>query len=67
MVQILLAELNHARTDPAPYEALLGLDHLDKIITIGRTPRSNPAIYTGVFGPIRELFSQTPLARERGY
>lgn len=72
LVQILLAELNHARTDPAPYQALLGLDHLDKIINIdqapiGRTPRSNPATYTGVFGPIRELFSQTPLSRERGY
>lgn len=72
LVQILLAELNHARTDPAPYQTLLGLDHLDKIINIdqapiGRTPRSNPATYTGVFGPIRELFSQTPLSRERGY
>ncbi|MCV2509303.1 MAG: excinuclease ABC subunit UvrA, partial [Neisseriaceae bacterium] len=55
-----------------PYQEILGLEYLDKIINvdqspIGRTPRSNPATYTGLFTPIRELFAKTPLARERGY
>jgi excinuclease ABC subunit A len=57
---------------PAPYSSLEGLEHFDKIVTvdqspIGRTPRSNPATYTGLFTPIRELFAETPTARERGY
>ncbi|OFC38716.1 excinuclease ABC subunit UvrA [Acidithiobacillus caldus] len=57
---------------PAPYDALEGLEHLDKIIAIdqspiGRTPRSNPATYTGLFTPIRELFAATAEARARGY
>ncbi len=57
---------------PAAHAAMHGLDHFDKIINvdqspIGRTPRSNPATYTGLFAPIRELFSQVPAARERGY
>src|SRR5262245_4300316 len=57
---------------PAPYASLEGLEHFDKIVTvdqspIGRTPRSNPATYTGLFTPIRELFAETPTARERGY
>ncbi len=56
----------------APYQAILGLELLDKVIDIdqspiGRTPRSNPATYTGIFTPIRELFAQTPEARSRGY
>ncbi|KAA1171604.1 excinuclease ABC subunit UvrA [Marinobacter salinexigens] len=56
----------------APYQSLKGLDHLDKVIDIdqspiGRTPRSNPATYTGLFTPIRELFSGTQEARSRGY
>jgi excinuclease ABC subunit A len=65
-------ELNGASTDPAPHTKLSGLEHFDKVIAvdqspIGRTPRSNPATYTGLFGPIRELFAETPTARERGY
>jgi len=58
--------------EPAPYESIDGLEHFDKVISvdqspIGRTPRSNPATYTGLFTPIRELFAETPTARERGY
>jgi excinuclease ABC subunit A len=58
--------------EPAPYQQLKGLDFFDKVINvdqspIGRTPRSNPATYTGLLTPIRELFSQTQTARERGY
>ncbi len=65
-------ELNRAATDPAPYESIEGLEHFDKIIDIdqspiGRTPRSNPATYTGLFTPIRELFAGTREARSRGY
>lgn len=57
---------------PAPYEAIEGLEHFDKVINInqvpiGRTPRSNPATYTGLFTPIRELFASVPMAKERGY
>jgi excinuclease ABC subunit A len=57
---------------PGPYKSIEGLEHLDKIIDIdqspiGRTPRSNPATYTNLFGPIRDLFSKTPEARARGY
>ncbi|MET4163319.1 excinuclease ABC subunit A [Marinobacterium sp. MBR-111] len=65
--------LNHATTlDAAPYERIEGLDLFDKVIDIdqspiGRTPRSNPATYTGIFTPIRELFSGTQEARSRGY
>jgi excinuclease ABC subunit A len=58
--------------EPAPHEAIEGLDAFDKVIAvdqspIGRTPRSNPATYTGLFTPIRELFAEVPAARERGY
>ncbi|UXY14459.1 excinuclease ABC subunit UvrA [Chitiniphilus purpureus] len=65
-------ELNGASTEPAPYHDMQGLDHFDKVINvdqspIGRTPRSNPATYTGLFTPIRELFAGVPAARERGY
>jgi len=61
-----------AAAEPAPYASIEGLEHFDKIICvdqspIGRTPRSNPATYTGLFTPIRELFAETPIARERGY
>ena len=57
---------------PGKHERIEGLEHIDKIIDIdqspiGRTPRSNPATYTGLFGPIRDLFSRTPEARARGY
>ncbi|AUL45603.1 excinuclease ABC subunit A [Bordetella trematum] len=65
-------QLNHAQGEPAPYASITGLEHFDKIITvdqspIGRTPRSNPATYTGLFTPIRELFAGVPEARTRGY
>jgi excinuclease ABC subunit A len=58
--------------EPAPHRGLAGLEHIDKVISvdqspIGRTPRSNPATYTGLFTPIRELFAGVPGARERGY
>ena len=58
--------------EPSPYTEIEGLEHFDKIISvdqspIGRTPRSNPATYTGLFTPIRELFAGVPAARERGY
>ena len=61
-----------AATEPAEHEAIEGLDHFDKVINvdqspIGRTPRSNPATYTGLFTPIRDLFAGTPESRARGY
>ena len=61
-----------SQAEPAPHDGIDGLEHLDKVISvdqspIGRTPRSNPATYTGLFTPIRELFAETPTARERGY
>jgi excinuclease ABC subunit A len=64
--------LHHAQSEPAPYTGLTGLEHFDKIISvdqspIGRTPRSNPATYTGMFTPIRELFAGVPESRTRGY
>jgi len=64
--------LNGAHADPFPHRKIEGLELFDKAVDvdqspIGRTPRSNPATYTGLFTPIRELFAQTPTARERGY
>ncbi|MFC3460411.1 MULTISPECIES: excinuclease ABC subunit UvrA [Massilia] len=61
-----------SQTEPAPHDAIHGLEHFDKVISvdqapIGRTPRSNPATYTGVFTPIRDLFATVPTAKERGY
>ena len=64
--------LNNARQTPAPCNAVRGLEHLDKVIdidqrAIGRTPRSNPATYTGAFTPIRDWFAGLPEAKTRGY
>jgi len=64
--------LYRSQTEPAPFESIDGLEHFDKVISvdqapIGRTPRSNPATYTGLFTPIRDLFSNVPTSRERGY
>jgi excinuclease ABC subunit A len=61
-----------SNTEPAPFDSIEGIDEFDKVVSvdqspIGRTPRSNPATYTGLFTPIRELFAGVPLARERGY
>jgi excinuclease ABC subunit A len=66
------AALNKANSSPAPYKEIRGLEHYDKVMDIdqspiGRTPRSNPATYTGLFTPIRELFAGTHEARARGY
>ena len=64
--------LYRAHEEPAPHEAVEGIEHFDKVINvdqspIGRTPRSNPATYTGLFTPIRELMAEVPMAKERGY
>jgi excinuclease ABC subunit A len=73
LMPIAARELNRATTlTAAPYQKIEGLDQLDKVIDIdqspiGRTPRSNPATYTGIFTPIRELFAGTQEARSRGY
>jgi excinuclease ABC subunit A len=61
-----------AHEEPAAHEAIEGIEHFDKVINvdqspIGRTPRSNPATYTGLFTPIRELMAEVPTSRERGY
>jgi excinuclease ABC subunit A len=61
-----------SQAQPAAHDGIDGLEHFDKVISvdqspIGRTPRSNPATYTGLFTPMRELFAETPIARERGY
>jgi excinuclease ABC subunit A len=66
------AELNGANEKPAPFARIEGLELFDKVVDIdqspiGRTPRSNPATYTGLFTPLRELFAQVPEARARGY
>ncbi len=65
-------KLYQSHLEPAPHDEIEGLDAFDKVIDvdqspIGRTPRSNPATYTGLFTPIRELFAEVPTARERGY
>ena len=70
--RVLASELNGAVTWPGKHKEIKGMEHLDKIITIdqspiGRTPRSNPATYTGLFTDIRELYAKTPQANLRGY
>ena len=72
MYQAISRRLNGARVVPAPHESLTGLEFLDKVIDIdqspiGRTPRSNPATYTGAFTPLREWFAGLPEAKTRGY
>lgn len=73
LLPLATTQLNNATTHVAEsYESITGLDHLDKVVDIdqspiGRTPRSNPATYTGVFSPIRDLFAQVPEAKARGY
>ncbi|WP_084396197.1 excinuclease ABC subunit UvrA [Henriciella aquimarina] len=72
LYKALARKLNGASEAPAPYEGIEGLQHLDKVIDIdqspiGRTPRSNPATYTGAFGPIRDWFAGLPEAKARGY
>ncbi|QQR35230.1 excinuclease ABC subunit UvrA [Devosia oryziradicis] len=72
MYQAIARRLNGARVVPAPHDSLTGLEFLDKVIDIdqspiGRTPRSNPATYTGAFTPLREWFAGLPEAKTRGY
>ena len=72
LYRIAAGELNKAGAKPAPYESVTGLEYIDKVVDIdqspiGRTPRSNPATYTDLFTPIRELFAATQEARSRGY
>ncbi len=72
LYRLLAREINKSSVRPANYESFEGGDHFDKVVDIdqapiGRTPRSNPATYTGLFTPIRELFSGTQEARSRGY
>jgi excinuclease ABC subunit A len=72
LYRALAQKLYRSQEAPGSYKQLLGTEHIDKIIEIdqapiGRTPRSNPATYSGVFAPIRELFAMLPESRERGY
>ncbi|MDP1697044.1 MAG: excinuclease ABC subunit UvrA [Xanthomonadaceae bacterium] len=72
LYRIAARELNGASTTPAPYREVQGITLFDKVVDIdqspiGRTPRSNPATYTGLFSPLRELFAQVPESRARGY
>ena len=72
LAKALAHELQGARARPGAHDAIEGLEHLDKVVVIdqspiGRTPRSNPATYTGLFTLVRELFAQVPEARARGY
>lgn len=72
LYKILARELNGAEVDPSPYQKVLGLDYINKVIhinqkPIGRTPRSTPATYVGLFPLIRDLFAQLPESKIRGY
>ena len=71
-IRDLARDLNRARCIPGKHDDIIGMDQLDKVIDIdqspiGRTPRSNPATYTGVFDMIRDLFAATPDAKAKGY
>jgi excinuclease ABC subunit A len=72
LVTILMRKIYHSKVVPLPYEKITGLENIDKVIEIdqapiGRTPRSNPATYTGLFTHIRDLFAQLPESKMRGY
>ncbi len=72
LFKVMAQRFYHSKTQPLPCDSVLGLEKIDKVIDIdqspiGRTPRSNPATYTGLFTPIRDLFSQLPESRARGY
>ena len=72
LYNVLARELNGAHTQPGDYDRIEGIEHLDKIINIdqspiGRTPRSNPGTYTGMFDEIRSLFAELPESKMRGY
>jgi excinuclease ABC subunit A len=72
LYRALAQKLYRSMEPPGPHRVVQGTEHIDKVIEIdqapiGRTPRSNPATYTGVFGPVRDLFSMLPESRERGY
>ncbi len=72
LYKVLSRKLHRALTNPGLHDEILGIEHLDKVIEIdqspiGRTPRSNPATYTGLFTPLRELFAMLPESRIRGY
>jgi excinuclease ABC subunit A len=72
LYRALARRLHGAKDKPHPYARIEGIEHVDKVIDInqspiGRTPRSNPATYTGVFTPMRQLFAQVPAAKVRGY
>jgi excinuclease ABC subunit A len=72
LYQAISRQLYGSSAQPAPFEDIEGMQHIDKVVSvdqspIGRSPRSNPATYTGLFTPIRDLFAGVPLSRERGY
>ena len=72
LYRVVALEMNYGNSKPAPFQTISGLEYIDKVVDInqspiGRTPRSNPATYTGLFTPVRELFAATQEARSRGY
>ena len=72
LLQSMLAQVHRARTTPGQHRSIDGVEHVDRVVAIdqspiGRTPRSNPATYTGLFDHVRKLFSQAPEAKVRGY